>query len=61
MINRLAESRHLDISPWLLIVGGSAVSVVAAEVLLIGFDEPVRKWLSRLRSRRDLREALQAG
>jgi peptidoglycan/LPS O-acetylase OafA/YrhL len=44
--NRAADRIH--VSPWALIVGGSILSVIAADVLLVAFDEPVRKWLSQV-------------
>ena len=47
MIHGLSAAMHPGISPWVMIVGGAAVSVVAAEVLLVAIDEPVRTRLGR--------------
>ena len=57
--NRLAERMHLGISPWVLIIAGSVASVIAAEALLISFDQPVRRWLSQLRRRTNAQQTLQ--
>jgi peptidoglycan/LPS O-acetylase OafA/YrhL len=59
MANRIGERMHHGVSPWGLMLGGSIVSVIAAEVLRIAFDEPVRRWLSRVQRGPSAEEALQ--
>jgi peptidoglycan/LPS O-acetylase OafA/YrhL len=39
---------HLAVPPWLLLLVGAALSIVIAQILLVGFDRPVRRRLRRL-------------
>ena len=64
VINKASQIMHLGISPWALVIAGSVVSVIVAEVLLVTFDEPVRAWLSsqvRARGGRNPQAAVQRG
>jgi peptidoglycan/LPS O-acetylase OafA/YrhL len=48
----LADLTHLKIAPSALLTGGSFMGIVVAQILLIRFDEPVRRWLSESVRRR---------
>jgi peptidoglycan/LPS O-acetylase OafA/YrhL len=53
MIHGTSRMMHLGLPAWVMLAGAAVVSVVAAETLLIAFDEPVRMWLGgRLRHNR---------
>ena len=44
---------HISLSPWFILAVGVVLSVIVAEILLVGFDEPTRRWLT-LQLRRHL-------
>jgi len=53
MVQGTSEVLRPGASPWVMVLGGAVLSVIAAELLLVAFDEPVRRWLNRqLRLRR---------
>jgi peptidoglycan/LPS O-acetylase OafA/YrhL len=59
LTTRVVKRVPFDVSPWLQIAGGAVVSVIAATVLLIAFDEPVRRRLSAARRRYNRDAAVQ--
>jgi peptidoglycan/LPS O-acetylase OafA/YrhL len=46
-VQAISLREHIDVSPWVPLICGAVVSVIAAEMSLILFDEPVRLWLMR--------------
>jgi peptidoglycan/LPS O-acetylase OafA/YrhL len=61
LTTRLVRRAQFGISPWLQIAGGAVVSVIAAIVLLIAFDEPIRRRLSAASRWYNRDAALKAG
>jgi len=59
LTTKIMKWAQFGISPWLQIVCGAVVSVVAAAALLIAFDEPIRRMLSAARRRHNLDAAMQ--
>jgi peptidoglycan/LPS O-acetylase OafA/YrhL len=47
-IKHVSAMLALNVSPWMVFAVGAGLSVLVAEALLFGFDQPIRKLLMRL-------------
>ena len=56
-VRAVVEMTHAAIDPRILVAGGAMLSVVTAEIILLTFDEPVRRWLSKRSRARRVRSA----